>query len=107
MTGLARMSTVYAGTAQLVPHIAHRNAVSMKDVRTCVRHSRPKGIKPANFQIRAFRGRSQPGKKVSLTAREALSEFGSRRAIDCHVPRVRRPETTGTLSDGGATIGTR
>ena len=41
----------------------------------------------------------------SRTVRVGLSPFGSRRQIDCHVPRARRPPTTGTVSDGDASSG--
>ena len=49
---------------------------------------------------------SSPTRKLSRTVRVALSAFGSRRAIDCHVPSASRPPTTGTVSDGGARSGT-
>src|SRR5665811_602124 len=48
-----------------------------------------------------------PATKVSRTVRVALSELGSKRAIDCQIPRASRPPRTGTVNEGGATIATR
>ncbi len=50
---------------------------------------------------------ASPAMKDSRTVRVGLSPFGSRRQIDCHVPRARRPPTTGTVSDGDASSGSR
>ena len=50
---------------------------------------------------------AQPDTKLSRTVRVALSAFGSSRQIDCHVPSAIRPPTTGTVSVGAASSGTR
>ena len=47
-----------------------------------------------------------PSTKLSRTILVALSAFGSRRAIDCHVPRASRPATTGIVTDGETSSGT-
>jgi hypothetical protein len=43
--------------------------------------------------------------KLSTTVRRGLSALVSSSAIDCHVPSPRRPCSTGTLTDGGASRG--
>ena len=50
---------------------------------------------------------AQPGTKLRRTVRVALSAFGSSRQIDCQVPSAIRPPTTGTVSVGAASSGTR
>ena len=50
---------------------------------------------------------AQPATKLRRTVRVALSAFGSSRQIDCHVPSASRPPTTGTVSVGAASSGTR
>ena len=47
---------------------------------------------------------AQAGTKLSLTVRVGLSRFGSRSAIDCHVPSWSRPSTTGIVKEGGAEL---
>ena len=58
---------------------------------------------PAARRVRPRGG--QPARKHSRTVRSALSAFGSRSAIDCHVPRAELAADTGTVTDGPARSG--
>jgi len=49
----------------------------------------------------------QPFRKVSRTRRVLLSWFVSITTTLCHVPRSRRPSSTGMESDGGTSTGSR
>ena len=53
----------------------------------------------------AARRLTQPATKLRRTSRTALSTFVSTRQIDCHVPSVIRPSSTGTTSDGATKAG--
>ena len=70
-------------------------------------HFRGEGLESDENPVEPVEHSPQPARKASLTARVALSALGSSKAIDCHVPNVKRPPTTGIVTDGEATIDTK
>ena len=76
------------------------------DVRDGLADLRKLADRLASASLRPSLAR-QPARNDSRTRRTLFSRFGSTSTTLCHVPRTRRPSSTGRVSDGETNTGSR